>query len=131
MRRPLEPGLRSDYNYYEMTFSNVGGLVSPLILEMEYEDWSTRVTRIPAEIWRRNNARVSKVFPSKQKLVRVTLDPNRETADIDISNNFWPAQAVPTRFQLFKQSQDDENPMQRDRRNRDKGNKETSPNGQP
>ena len=123
--------LRSDYNYYEMTFSNVGGLVSPLILEMEYEDGSTRVTRIPAEIWRRNNARVSKVFPSKQKLVRVTLDPNRETADIDISNNFWPAQAVPTRFQLFKQSQDDENPMQRDRRNRDKGNKETSPNGQP
>ena len=121
--------LRPDYHYYEMTFSNVGGLITPLILELEYEDGSTKTVRIPAEIWRRDTERVSKVFPSTQKLTRVTLDPNRETADVDLTNNVWPAHAVPTRFQLFKQSQDQENPMQRERRNRELG-KETS-SGQP
>ena len=123
--------LRADYNYYEMSFTNVGGLVTPLILELEYDDGTTSVERIPAEIWRRDSEHVTKVFPSTKKLVRVTLDPNRETADVDIANNFWPARAVPTRFQLFKESQESENPMQRERRNREEGKKETTPNGQP
>jgi hypothetical protein len=114
-----------------MSLTNVGGLVTPLILEMEFEDGTTKTERIPAEIWRRDNAHVTKVFPSKTKLTRVTLDPNRETADVDITNNFWPARAVPTRFQLFKDSQDNENPMQRERRNRERGKKDTSSNGQP
>ncbi len=123
--------LRAGYHYYEMNFTNVGGLVTPLILELEFDDGTTSVARIPAEIWRRNTEHVTKVFPSKKKIARVTLDPNRETADVDITNNFWPARAVPTRFQLFKDGRETENPMQRERKNQELGKKETTPNGQP
>jgi hypothetical protein len=30
------------------------------------------------------------------------LDPYRETADIDVSNNEWPKVTEPTKFELFK-----------------------------
>ena len=33
------------------------------------------------------------------------LDPNLETADADLANNFFPRRPVPTRFQIFKQGQ--------------------------
>ena len=44
------------------------------------------------------------------------MDPFLETADIDINNNYWPARNEPTRFQLYKLGEDEEeleNPMQR------------------
>ena len=34
----------------------------PIILEFTFEDGTTEVQRIPAEIWRRNTEEVSKVF---------------------------------------------------------------------
>ena len=113
--------LRAGYHYYELSFVNRGGLVMPLVLELEYEDGSIVTERIPAEIWRRDNQRVTKVFPSRQRLVRVTLDPNLETADADLSNNSWPREVQPTKFQLFKERQEsEENPMQRERRERER-----------
>ena len=62
---------------------------------------------------------MTKVFPTEKELVGVVLDPYLETADVDTSNNFWPARTQPTRFQLFKDEQDDENPMQRERKSRE------------
>ncbi len=109
--------LDSDFNYYEIDFSNKGGLVMPLILEFEYADGSREVERIPAEIWRLNNKKISKIFSSKQKIVKVTLDPFLETADVDVNNNYWPARHIPTRFQLYKKKQKRlENKMQRQKR---------------
>lgn len=108
--------LRAGYNYYQLTFTNRGGLVSPLILELEYADGTKEIERIPAEIWRRNAETITKVFPTEKELKSVALDPFLETADVDTSNNYWPPRAQPTRFQLFKEEQDedeDENPMQR------------------
>jgi len=95
--------LHAGYHYYQVDFSNKGGLVMPLILKFEYEDGTEEVQRIPAEIWRYNSREVSKVFPSKKKIVSITLDPYLETADTDLNNNYWPPRTVPTRFQLFKQ----------------------------
>ena len=37
-------------------------------------------------------------------LVRLTVDPHREMADVDLSNNSWPAKPVKNRFQLFKET---------------------------
>ncbi|MGH7495271.1 MAG: M1 family metallopeptidase [bacterium] len=109
--------LRQETNYYEIQFSNIGGLVTPLILEFELEDGAKVEKRIPAEIWRYNDKKISKVFVLPKPVKSITLDPFLETADVDISNNYWPPRAVPTRFQLFKQrEQERENPMQRDRR---------------
>lgn len=109
----------SNLNFYEVTFKNVGGLVMPLILEFQYADGTSEIERIPAEIWRKNESQVTKVFPKKKELVKLVLDPKRETADIDESSNYWPRQYMPTRFELFKDasgprgSSSGTNPMQK------------------
>jgi len=90
------------YNYYEVAFSNVGGLVMPVILEMKYTDGTSEVIYIPAEIWRQRADKVSKVFVSKKELKEIVLDPYLETADTDRSNNYYPARKEPTRFDLYK-----------------------------
>ena len=108
--------LNSNKNYYELQFSNIGGLVMPIILEFTYTDGSSEVIRIPAEIWRRNSETIKKVFILEKELIGVKLDPFLETADIDMNNNYWPARNEPTRFQLYKLGEDEEeleNPMQR------------------
>ncbi|RIW18518.1 M1 family peptidase [Algoriphagus lacus] len=94
--------LNSNMNFYEMTFKNMGGLVMPLIIEFHYADGTSEIERIPAEIWRLNESQVTKVFAKQKEVVRVVLDPKRETADIDESSNYWPRQYQPTRFELFK-----------------------------
>ena len=47
-------------NFYEVTFENKGGLVTPLIIEWTYEDKSKEIERFPAEIWRLNENEISK-----------------------------------------------------------------------
>ena len=115
--------LNADKNYYELQFSNLGGLVMPVILEFEYIDGTTELVRIPAELWKSNNEQVSKVFVFDKELASVTLDPYLETADVNRNNNYWPSRVEPTRFQLFKnRNRGQENPMQRARRAKDKSN---------
>lgn len=88
--------------FYELRFSNKGGLVMPLIIEWTFADGTKQVDRIPAEIWRKNELQVVKSFMKDKEVVKVQLDPMRETADINESNNRWPAIAAPSNFQLFK-----------------------------
>jgi aminopeptidase N len=110
--------------YYQIDFANKGELIMPIILEFEFEDGSKERHHIPAEIWRRNDKEVSKLFATSKRIKQIVLDPNLETADVDTSNNFFPRQQQPSRFELFKQNEanlrfgggDAENPMQRQRR---------------
>ena len=89
--------------FYELSFSNKGGLVMPLIIEWTFEDGTKEIERVPAEIWRLNEKQVSKAFIKNKKVISVRQDPMRETADIDEKNNKWPAMnAEPTKFQLYK-----------------------------
>lgn len=106
--------LNAEKHFYEMTFSNVGGLVMPVILEFTYADNSKEVKHIPAEIWRLNAEKVTKVFMTDQEVTNITLDPYLETADTDVNNNYWPPKAQPTRFDLYKERMGDgqPNPMQ-------------------
>ena len=83
-------------------FVNLGGLVSPLIVELELADGSREEVRIPAEIWRRNGERVSKLFMTREPVVAVHLDPHLETADVDTANNHYPPRLEPTRFELYE-----------------------------
>jgi hypothetical protein len=109
--------LNANKQFYELSFSNIGGLVMPLILEFTFEDGSKEVRRIPAEIWRMYEDKVSKVFIFDKVLTSVRLDPFLETADTDLDNNSWPTELQPTRYQIFKQQNSNrENPMQRQKR---------------
>ena len=92
----------ADANLYEITFLNKGGLVMPIIVEFTFADGTKETKRIPAQIWRKNENKVTKVFYTNKKAVSIKLDPMRETADIDENNNSWPKVAEPSKFTLFK-----------------------------
>jgi hypothetical protein len=104
--------------YYQVTVENKGGLIMPLIFDLEFMDGTTRRINIPAEIWKKSEKEVTKVFACEREVKTILLDPQLETADVDISNNAWPQRVMPTRFEMFKenQSRSRENPMQRAKR---------------
>jgi hypothetical protein len=79
-----------DKNIYEVTLSNKGGLPMPVILEWTYKDGSKEIERIPAEIWRVNETKVTKVFVKQKEVVNLVLDPQAEVADINIEDNVFP-----------------------------------------
>ena len=95
--------LKAGYNYYEVSISNIGGMVMPVILKFEYSDGSEEVKRIPGEIWRRDNGHVKKIFMTKKEIRNITLDPFLETADVDTRNNTWTVQERPDYFKVKKQ----------------------------
>ena len=106
--------------FYELNFKNIGGLVMPLIIQINYTDQTSEIIRIPAEIWRRHEVNVSKVFILDKEVSSFRLDPLLETADTDLYNNAWPREVIPSRYDLFKERkmrmQRRENPMQRQKR---------------
>lgn len=88
---------------YQIDFSNKGGLVMPIILEFTFEDGSKLRDKSSAQIWRLNENQVSKTYYFNKKLKSIQLDPMRETADIDTSNNYWGDVPAPTsKFSVFK-----------------------------
>jgi hypothetical protein len=89
---------------YELTFSNKGGLVMPIILQWTYADGTTEYEKIPAQVWRLNENKVIKSFVKNKEVKSIKLDPYRETADINESNNGWNTFAEPSRFSIFKQN---------------------------
>jgi hypothetical protein len=89
-------------NYYDMTFSNYGGLVMPIILEFTYKDNTTEIRTIPAEIWKMGDVSVNKVFVTTKPLKKVVLDPYLQTADVNLDNNTWPGSSTVSRFKLYK-----------------------------
>ena len=95
--------LKTKKRFFTVDFVNEGGLIMPILLEIEYESGKKEMMRIPAEIWRGNSKEVSKLIVADEGIKSITLDPNLETADVDLSDNHWPPQIEKTRFQLFKQ----------------------------
>ncbi|MBD3638778.1 MAG: M1 family metallopeptidase [Crocinitomicaceae bacterium] len=90
------------YNYYQMDFENVGGLVMPLILRFTFTDGSDSLIHIPAEIWRFDHQYISKVFFFQKEVKQIELDPFLETADCEMEDNFWPRKAIPSKFDIFE-----------------------------
>ena len=114
--------LNGNYNFYQLDFKNIGGLVMPLILKFEFIDGTDEIQRIPAEIWRKNSTEVKKIFLFNKEVKQITLDPLYETADCDYNNNYWPAKQEPTRFELYKSRyrrgySGGSNPMQKAKKN--------------
>ncbi|OCX50807.1 aminopeptidase [Mucilaginibacter sp. PPCGB 2223] len=89
--------------FYELSFSNKGGLVMPIIVEFTFADGTKTIDRIPAQIWRLNEKNVTKFYVQSKEVTAIRLDPMRETADIDESNNYWGKVPQPSKFEMFKQ----------------------------
>ncbi|UCE04261.1 MAG: M1 family metallopeptidase [Candidatus Latescibacterota bacterium] len=107
-----EEMLGTDYKFYVVELANIGGLVMPAILDITYGDGSSEELRVPAEIWRRDPARASKLLLTQREIRSIALDPHLETADVNLDNNHWPRKPIKSRFQLFKE-QKPKNPMQK------------------
>jgi hypothetical protein len=90
---------------YELTFSNKGGLVMPIIIEWTFKDGTKQVDRIPVYVWRKNENKVVKTFMKDKEVASIKLDPLRETADINESNNGWNITEPSSKFQVFKAKQ--------------------------
>jgi hypothetical protein len=90
-------------NIYEVTLSNKGGLVMPVIIEWTYADGTKEIERIPAEIWRINEKKINKVFIKEKEVTNIVLDPQQELTDIDIQDNIFPKpKDTPSKFDSFK-----------------------------
>ncbi len=89
-------------NAYELFFRNDGGLISPIIIKWIYEDGTSEIEQIPAEIWRINELNVSKVFIKEKVVSQIILDPLDQTADVNFQNNYFPKTKVPSKFDRFK-----------------------------
>ena len=86
---------------YELTFENLGGLVSPLIIEWTFIDGSKETETIPTEIWGLNENIITKVFAKNKQVVQVQLDPKELTGDAYLFNNAFPRKSETSRFEKY------------------------------
>lgn len=90
-------------NIYELKLKNEGGLVMPVIIKWTFTDGSSEIDRLPAEIWRLNENEVTKTFVKNKEVANITIDPNLELADVDLSNNVFPKIESKSKFEEFKE----------------------------
>ena len=102
---------RLERNFYVVDIANKGGLVMPVILELHFTDDSIEELRVPAEIWRQNADRISKLVMTEKTIESIVLDPHLETADTDLENNHFPRQQATGTIHLSKRPTQ-KNPMQ-------------------
>jgi hypothetical protein len=109
--------MSSSMNYYEVEFERKGGLVMPIIYRIDYADGTQEVIRLPAEVWRKGETKVTRVHQTEKEISRFVLDPYAETADIDTENNSFPREEQYNKFEVFKRKSQGQpsqpNPMQK------------------
>jgi predicted secreted protein len=101
-REVLDRAIDENLNYYLLEFSNEGGLVMPIILQVDFADGSSEEMRFPAEIWRRSPDAVKKLVVTEKEIAGIIVDPLQETADVNIENNYYPRRIIPSRIESFK-----------------------------
>ena len=89
---------------------NVGGLIMPLVLDIEFTNGRKRRLEIPPEIWRMGKDEVKIPFISNRKVREIVLDPDNAFADADLANNRFPREIEEGRFKL-KPREKSPNPM--------------------
>lgn len=84
--------------FYQVTFDKPGGLVMPILVELTFDDGTTESYHFPAQIWRMNDLEATRTFATNKPVIKITIDPKEETADIDTSNNTWPKEQLKSKF---------------------------------
>ncbi len=94
--------LQQEDHFYVVDLTNHGGLVSPVTLEIIFLDGTIERLKMPAEIWRRNHREVKKLIITEQMIDSIQIDPDGETADLDITNNHFPQMPSSKRLDVYK-----------------------------
>jgi hypothetical protein len=98
----LRRAVAEDDFVYFMDFENLGGLPTPLPLLITNVDGTEEMMVLPAEIWRRDPDKITKLLIRDKEISAVALDPRHETADADYSNNHFPGRIEKSRIELYK-----------------------------
>jgi hypothetical protein len=106
-RTTLERAIKDNDRIYFIDFENIGGLVSPLDLTIDYSRGKSEQIKLPAEIWRQDANKVTKLWITEREIESVTLDAGHQTPDADRTNNNYPRKIIPTRIELYKQEDED------------------------
>ena len=110
-RTALERAIAEDDFVYFVDFENIGGLVSPLPLLITGVDGNEEFLMIPAEIWRRDDRQVTRMLIRDTAIASIEVDPRRETADADFSNNHYPGRIEASRLELYKRDRESRDMM--------------------
>lgn len=102
--------LKTEDNLFLIDFRNLGGMITPLPLRIEYTDGTSEELYLPAEIWRTNTEIATKLIVTPKVIGAVVFDPREELTDTNVENNHWPRRLEKTPFQL-EPPEKDENPM--------------------
>ena len=111
-KKALVEAIEKDEGYYIFEFSNKGGLVMPIPLEITYEDGTKELIRIPVEIWRKNSKKTKWLKRSKLKITQAVIDPYWEIGDTQIENNYYPTRLIPARLKPRASRSNPKNLMQ-------------------
>jgi hypothetical protein len=90
--------LKNPKYFYQVTFDKPGELVMPILVELTFDDGTKENYTFPAQIWRMNDKEAIRTFATDKEIVKIMIDPNEETADIDTKNNSWPKEEVKSKF---------------------------------
>jgi hypothetical protein len=110
----FDKALADNRHIYFMDFENIGGLVMPIPLRLTFADGSTEDVMLPAETWRYDPMKVTKMLVREQALASVEVDPQHQIGDADRNNNLFPQQIQPTRIELYKGEEDKTRDLMRD-----------------
>jgi len=111
-KKALVEALEKEEDYYIFEFSNEGGLIMPIPLEITYEDGNKELIRIPVEIWRKNPHKIKWLKRSKIKITQAIIDPFWEIGDTEIENNYYPTRLIPARLKPRASRSNPKNLMQ-------------------
>jgi len=111
-KKALVEAIEKDEGYYIFEFSNEGGLIMPIPLEVTYEDGTKELIRIPVEVWRKNSKRARWLKRSKLKITQAIVDPYWEIGDTEIENNYYPSRLIPARLKPRASRSNPKNLMQ-------------------
>jgi hypothetical protein len=75
--------------YHTITIEQKGGLVMPIQLGVTYDDGTSALIKLPADVWRFNEKTFTYGFFSNKGLTQVIIDPNEVLADVNRDNNAW------------------------------------------
>ena len=95
---PFHEGKLHEKYFYEVVFDKPGGLVMPIIIDIEYDDGTLERRKYPAQVWRKNDSEVRKVLTSDKKIVSIKLKLFSKNAPkqgsihvhrLNIANSAW------------------------------------------
>ncbi|MDA0346582.1 MAG: M1 family metallopeptidase [Verrucomicrobia bacterium] len=97
---------------YVISVKNTGGMIMPLVFDIEFKKGASRRLQVPVEVWRFGDKIVKIPFLTDREVVKVTLDKDNTFADANLDNNVFPQEIEEGRFKL-KPTKPPANPMQK------------------